>query len=104
MKKISWVLIITILVVGGLHAVKAKQSSGITGTVSPADQVTAVLAIGSADTIKTAMKDDHFVIAAGAGTYKLLIKAKAPYKDALLDNIVITEGKLLDVGTIQLKQ
>jgi hypothetical protein len=104
MKKLSWVLIITILVVGGLHAVKAKQSSGITGTVSPAEQVTAVWAIGGADTIKTTMKDDHFVVAAGAGTYKLVIKAKAPYKDALLDNIIITEGKLLDVGAIQLKQ
>ncbi len=37
MKKISWILIITILVVGGIHAVTAKQSSGITGTVSPAE-------------------------------------------------------------------
>lgn len=104
MKKISWILIITILVVGGIHAVTAKQSSGITGTVSPAEQVTAVLAIGSSDTIKTTLKDDHFVLAAGAGTYKLIIKAKLPYKDALLDNIIITEGKLVDVGAIQLKQ
>lgn len=104
MKKLSWVLIITILVVGSLYAVKAKQSSGITGTVSPAEQVAAVLAIGGNDTIKTTMKDEHFVVAAGAGTYKLIIKAKAPYKDALLDNIIITEGKLLDVGAIQLKQ
>ena len=38
------------------------------------------------------------------GMYKLVVDAKQPYKDVMLDNLVVRADETLDVGEIVLKQ
>jgi hypothetical protein len=38
------------------------------------------------------------------GTYKVVVDAKEPYKDAAVDNVAVSDGAPADVGTIKLQK
>ena len=88
--------------VAGLFAFTGIQS-GITGKIAPAEAAQSVWAISGTDTVKGTISSGSFNISAKPGTYKLMVDAKEPYKDAVLENIQVTD-QMLDVGEIQLQQ
>jgi hypothetical protein len=102
--KTLWVLILVIVSVCVLHAFKAGQKSGISGRITPADGGQRVWAIQGSDSLSLIPTGGSFLIEAKPGLYKILVDAKEPYKDVLMENIEVTNGKTTDVGEIKLTQ
>lgn len=88
----------------GLYAFRPLEQSSITGKVSPADQATSVWAISGTDSTTANVINGAFSLTAKAGTYKIVVDAKEPYKDASLDGIVVNDGAATDVGEIKLQK
>ena len=88
----------------GLYSFRPFDQSSITGKVSPAGQATAVWAISGTDSTTANVVNGVFSLAAKAGTYKLVVDAKEPYKDVALDGIVVNDGAATDVGEIKLQK
>ena len=103
MKKTKTIGGIALIAIAGLFAFTTTQSS-ITGKVSPANAAEAVWAIGGTDSVKTTVTSGVFTLSVKAGTYKVLIDARDPYNDVLLDNIVVKDDAPADVGEIVLQQ
>ncbi len=88
----------------GLFAFTAVTQSSITGKVTPAEGAETVWAISGTDSTKAAVSAGAFAIQVKPGSYKVLVDAKAPYKDVTVENLEVKEGQPLDVGEIVLQQ
>jgi hypothetical protein len=102
--KTVWVLIGVIILVVVLHAFKAAQRAGISGRISPGDAGQMVFAVQGSDTVKLVPSNGSFLLEARPGIYKLIVDAKEPFKDVLMENIEVVNGKTTDVGEIKLTQ
>jgi hypothetical protein len=102
--KTRWVLILVIAIVTILHAYRAAQKSGISGRITPADAVVLVYAIQGTDSLKFIPTAGSFLIEAKPGLYKIIIDGKEPYKDVMLENIEVSNGKTTDLGEIKLSR
>lgn len=93
------------LATAGLFAFKAFEPGSIKGTVSPAEGATRAWALSSTDTLRTDVTGGTFEIkGAKAGTYRVIIEAASPYKNAAKDNVTVADGQAVDVGTIVLEK
>lgn len=91
----------------GLDSLKsvAVEGGSITGKITPADGATEVEAVNGADKLKGAVSQGAFTIpAAKAGTYTITILGKSPFKNAVIKDVKVEEGKATDLGEIKLEQ
>jgi hypothetical protein len=88
----------------GLVAFRGTEQASITGKVTPADGATAVWAVNGTDSTTANIVNGAFSLGVKAGTYKVIVDAKDPYKDVALDNIEVKDGAPVDVGEIKLQQ
>jgi hypothetical protein len=89
----------------GLFAFKTIDTGSIKGTVTPADGATRAWALSSTDTLRADVQSGSFEITgAKAGTYRLIIEAKPPYKNTAKDNVKVADGQPTDIGEIKLGQ
>ncbi|MBS1574368.1 MAG: carboxypeptidase regulatory-like domain-containing protein [Bacteroidetes bacterium] len=95
---------IALSAVTGLYAFRSVGQGSITGKVTPADQANAVWAVSGKDSVTANVVNGAFSLAVKAGTYKIVVDAKEPYKDALLENITVADGAPTDVGEIKLQK
>jgi hypothetical protein len=79
-------------------------ATSIHGTVTPADGAKKVWAISGTDSVSTVPAGGNFSLDVKAGTYKLVVEANAPYKDATVESVVVEDGKSADAGEIKLSQ
>jgi hypothetical protein len=78
-------------------------ASGIKGTVTPPESAGTVLAINGTDTLKVQAAQGAFQFAdVKPGTWKVVVEAKAPYKNFEKENVAVKEGEVVDLGTITL--
>jgi len=93
------------LAINGFFAFSTFQSGGIKGTVTPPEGAKEVWAVSGTDTLKAPITNGAFEISnAKAGTYKVLVDAADPYKDAVKDGIQVADGQPTDVGEIKLEK
>ncbi len=92
------------LALTGVISASGFEQSAITGRISPANAAETVWVIGVRDSIRAGVASGNFSVAVKAGTYKLLVDAKEPFKDVLLDNLDVKENQALDIGEIILQQ
>src|SRR4030095_5213879 len=87
-------------------AVKAFYSheTSITGKISPVDGANIAWAISSKDSATSNIVNGSFTLPVKPGTYKVMIDALEPYKDATVENVVVKEGQTADVGEIILQR
>ncbi len=105
MKKTFVTLFAVCVAVITLHAFRTVQSSGIKGAIRPVDAtVSGIWAMSGTDTVKAQALKGNFVLQAKAGTWKLVVRASAPYKDAVMEGVEVKEGQITDVGEIKLPQ
>lgn len=105
MKKVKLGLATLAIATAGLFAFKGFQNGSIKGTVSPADGATQAWALSASDTLKVAIdKGAYEITDAKPGTYRVIIEAKPPYKNAAKDGVVVKDGEATDVGEIKLEQ
>src|SRR6188768_3917820 len=100
MKKLVFFLFITII---ALYAFSPnKVASGIHGIIDPADGAKKVWAISGTDSVSTTPSMGNFSVEVRPGTWKLIVEAVSPYKNALIENILIQDGQSFDAGVIKL--
>lgn len=87
-----------------LFAFKYADDGSIKGTVSPADAATKAWVISSTDTVQANITQGTFEVKnLKAGTYNLVIEAKAPFKSVGKEGITVADTPV-DVGEIKLAQ
>jgi uncharacterized membrane protein len=101
MKKILFIAGIAFLL---LSAFIIPGTSGIHGTISPADAAKKVWAVSTTgtDTVSIVPSSGAFSLDVKPGTWKILVEAAKPYKDAVVSNITVEEGKYTDAGEVKL--
>jgi hypothetical protein len=89
----------------GLFAFNVFTSGSIKGTIMPADGATRVWALSPTDTLRATIISGAYVIKdAKPGSYRVIIEAKPPYKNAAKDSVVVIDGQTAEVGEIKLEQ
>ncbi len=89
----------------GIFAFSNLSTSSIKGSVSPGEGAMAVWAISGKDTLKAPIANGNFDISIDkTGTYTVIVDAVPPYKDAVRDGIVVSEGQPADIGVIVLEK
>lgn len=105
MKKMKFTVLALGVMTAGLFAFKGINTGSIKGTVSPADGAVQAWAYSQTDTMKAPVSEGSFEISGlKAGDYKLVIEAKAPYKNQEKENVSVADGQTTDVGEIKLEQ
>jgi hypothetical protein len=114
MKRIMLTGVITSVVIASVLPLHIQRTAGnrsevkvqasVTGKVSPADAVEAVWVLSATDSVRAGISGGNFSAQVKPGVHKLLVDAKTPYRDVLLDNLDVKEKQVLDVGEIILQQ
>lgn len=105
MKKIMKRGSLLIVAVIALFSFALLPASGIKGTVTPAESAGDVWAISGTDSVKTPVAQGGFLFPdVKPGTYKIVVEAKAPYKNFVKEEVVVKEGEVVDLGAISLEQ
>ncbi|HYC29890.1 MAG TPA: hypothetical protein VEB42_13755, partial [Chitinophagaceae bacterium] len=85
-------------------AMVTSWQSAITGRVTPATEVEAIWVISENDSIRATLASGNFSVNVKPGVYKIIVDAKDPYKDALMENLDVKSNAPFDVGEIILQQ
>lgn len=89
----------------GLLAFALPRDGAIHGTVTPAEGGVRAWAESAMDTVKSPIVNGSYEIAGvKPGTYKVVIEAKPPYRNAAKDDIVVSDGRSADAGEIRLEK
>jgi len=105
MKKLCVVL--SLLIVFGLGAIAFTniKLGGIIGKISPADAATSVSLVAATDTLKAQVSQGVFTFTnLKQGVYTVVVKANAPYKDAVIERVAVKDSATTDLGEIKLQQ
>lgn len=78
--------------------------SAIQGTIDPPEGARRIWAVNGKDTVAIIPSPGSFIMDVKPGSWKLVIEAVLPYKNAERDGIVVTDGQITDVGLIKLTQ
>src|SRR3954469_4402247 len=104
MKKTILKFFVAGLAVAGFLSMKLAPAT-ISGKITPVDAADAVWAIKDTDTLKaTVSSEGTFQVEVKPGTWKLVVSAKAPYKNAEVNQVVVTDEKNTDAGEIKLEK
>ena len=105
MKKASLNFLAVAALSVGLFAFGSIKEGGIQGKVTPAEGVKEVVAVAGTDTLRSQISNGTFVFTSvKKGTYTIWIKANAPYKDASVENVAVTDSATTDIGEVKLLQ
>lgn len=103
MKKTTLGMLSVSVFAAGLLAFTHIADGSVKGAIVPIDGGIRAWALSAKDTFRTDISSGSFEIQnVKPGTYRLIIEAKAPYKNFAKDSITVIEGNSLDVGEISL--
>ncbi|HJS53891.1 MAG TPA: hypothetical protein VJ765_05085 [Chitinophagaceae bacterium] len=98
------VTIFSILVAIGFYSFTSTDRSGIQGTIDPPEGARRIWAVSGRDTVSIIPAPGSFIIDVKPGSWKLVVEAVLPYKNAERESILVTEGQITDIGLIKLVQ
>ena len=105
MKKMKMTVLALGVMTAGLFAFKGLETGSIKGTVTPADGAVKAWALSATDTLKADILNGAFeIVNVKPGDYRLIIEAKAPYKNTAKDGVSVKDAQPTDVGEIKLDQ
>ncbi|MCW3465585.1 hypothetical protein [Chitinophaga nivalis] len=91
--------------VQSVDSIRAVEGGSITGKITPAEGATEIEADNGTEKLKAAVSQGSFAIpAAKSGTYTITILGKAPFKNAVIKDVKVEDGKATDLGEIKLEQ
>ena len=90
--------------IAGLFAFTGSMQTSITGKVVPVDGAETVWAVSATDSTRGTLSSGTFTLDVKPGTYKVIVDAKAPYKDVTLENLEVKQDQPLNVGEIVLQK
>jgi hypothetical protein len=103
MKKFAFVLCVLFVALCAFFPL-TQHKSGIYGTIDPPEGAKRVWAINGKDSVSTTPLLGKFSMEVKPGTWKLIIEATAPLKNAVVENILVQEGQSADAGLIKLTE
>ncbi|WP_293784523.1 carboxypeptidase regulatory-like domain-containing protein [uncultured Pedobacter sp.] len=105
MKNLCVVLSLLIIFALGSVAFKNVKMGGIIGKITPIDAAASVSLVATKDTLSTQINQGVFTFTdLKEGVYTVVIKANAPYKDAVLEKVAVKDSATTDLGEIKLQQ
>lgn len=105
MKHLKTSIAAVAILAGTLFAFNTQGNGSIKGAVAPAESAAKVWAVSETDTLQSAITDGSFELKnVKEGTYRLIVEANPPYKNAAKENVVVTADNVTDVGTITITQ
>jgi len=81
-----------------------SPEAAITGRISPTEASETALIVQGRDTFRTPVIQGSFFRQVNPGTYKLIVSAKSPFKNASIGNLRIKQNHVLDVGELMLEK
>jgi hypothetical protein len=92
-------------VVSTVFAFNIMTAGSIKGTVVPADAATRAWALSPTDTLRGSITNGAYEIKdVKPGSYRVIIEAKPPFKNAAKDSVVVMDGQASEVGEIKLER
>jgi len=92
-------IVVSLLLVS---AFASNFRSGIQGTIDPPDGAKRIWAVNGKDTVAIIPAPGSFILDAKPGSWKLVVEANLPYKNAERESILVTDGEITDIGLIKL--
>jgi len=105
MKKLC--VVFSLLIVFGLGAIAFTNSKtgGIIGKITPIDAASSVSIVAAKDTLTAQINQGVFTFTnLKEGVYTIVVKANAPYKDAIIEKVGVKDSATTDLGEIKLQQ
>jgi len=102
MKKLLFFTCIALFILISAFGFRASFISSIYGTIEPAEAAKKVWAVNGKDSVSVIPEAGKFSIAVTAGKWTLHVEAAAPFKDIIIDNINVEEGKSTNAGVIRM--
>ena len=97
-------IIFSILIIAGFYSFSSNYRSGIQGTIDPPEGAKRIWAVSGKDTVSIIPPPGSFIMDVKPGSWKLVVEAVLPYKNAERESILVMEGELTDIGLIKLSQ
>ena len=97
-------LCLIVMVITGIHAMRLMQANTIYGRVISPDALEFVWAIQGKDSVIVPAIRGEFVLKVKPGVWKLLLHTQTHYKNMVIENVVVSDGKATDLGEIKLIQ
>lgn len=103
MKKLS-IAVCTAFIGLSAFVIPGNIAISIHGTITPAEGAKKVWAISGTDSVFAVPSSGTFSFDVKPGTWKIKVEASAPYKNVVVENIIVEDGKSVDAGEIKLTQ
>ena len=87
-----------------ISAFVGKDRSGIQGTIDPPEGARRIWAVSGKDTVAMIPSPGSFLMDVKPGTWKLVVEAVLPYKNAERGSILVVDGQMTDIGLIKLER
>ena len=97
------VMVLGVVALAMSSFISLKNVSGIQGSIDPANGASKVMAISGTDTVSAIPVEGKFSLDVKAGTWKVIVEAVKPYKNAVKENILVGEDGYADAGVIKLE-
>lgn len=81
-----------------------NDRSGIQGTIDPPEGARRIWAVSGKDTVSIIPSPGSFIMDVKPGSWKLVVEAVLPYKNAERESVLVTDGQITDIGLIKLTQ
>ncbi|MBO9673552.1 MAG: carboxypeptidase regulatory-like domain-containing protein [Sphingobacteriaceae bacterium] len=105
MKKLCVALSLLIVFALGSIAFTNIKLGGIAGKITPSDAASGVSLVAATDTLKAQISQGVFTFTnLKEGVYTVVVKANAPYKDAVIEKVAVKDSATTDLGEIKLLQ
>ena len=86
------------------NAQRHESASRIIGSATPVEGINKIAAYDGKDSVFTNTSTGTFALAVHAGNWKLIVLAIPPYKNAIIENVIVQEEQDTDVGQIKLSR
>ena len=105
MKASTFKIAALVIIAASLFAFTHLQTGSIKGIVSPSDGAVRAWAETLSDTLKADIVNGAYeIINVKPGTYRVIIEAKPPYRNAAKENVTVVDGHATDAGEIKLEK
>lgn len=91
--------------VAGLLGLTIMRTSPVKGTISPSNAGIRAWLFSRTDTLSGSIAQGAFQIdQVKPGNYRLMIEAAPPFRNLIVDGVVVVEGQPTDVGVLTMVQ
>ena len=94
-------IVVTVFI---MSAFNSENRAGIQGTIDPPEGAKRIWAVSGKDTVSIIPAPGSFILDVKPGSWKLVVEAVLPYKNAERESILVVDGELTDIGLIKLTQ